>query len=169
MEPLGRSSEVYFVKLDLTDATGALLSSNFYWQNVAQDDFTLLDHLPKAKLDVSATSANEAGKTLLTVNLQNNTQQIALMAHLQLHGATSGKRILPVFYSDNYLSLVPGESRSVTIEVATKDLAQEAPLLLLDGYNVDVTPTESSVAIRPNQNADPLHSPASSLVPEDAP
>jgi mannosylglycoprotein endo-beta-mannosidase len=165
MEPLGRISPIYFVKLDLTGATGALLSTNFYWQNVAQDDFAALDQLPKAKLDVSATTHTEGENTLLTVTLKNSTPTIALMTHLQLHGATSGKRILPVFYSENYLSLVPGESRTVTIQAATKDLAQETPLLLLDGYNVDVTPSAGPVSIHPNRNADPMHSPASNLVP----
>lgn len=36
------------------------------------------------------------------------------MAHLQLRRKSSGERVLPVFYSDNYVSLAPGESRTVT-------------------------------------------------------
>jgi len=103
---------------------------------------------------------------LLTVTLKNPTETIALMTHLQLHQKGSGKRVLPVFYSDNYITLVPGESRTVTIEVATKDLAGDAPQILVDGFNVDVKPVEGAVSVGLNVNAQPMHWPASGLVPE---
>jgi beta-mannosidase len=88
------------------------------------------------------------------------------MTHLQLHQKESGKRVLPVFYSDNYISLVPGESRSLTIEAATKDLGGDAPLLLVDGFNVDVGPSDVGVAVAPNLNAQPAHWPATNIVPD---
>jgi len=163
-----RITPLYFVKLDLTDAAGKLLSTNFYWQNVAQDDFTGLMKMPTAMLDASATSNMAGGKTLLRVTLRNTTDTIALMAHLQLHRKGTGERVLPVFYSDNYLSLVPGESRTIMIEAATKDLGGEAPLIAVDGYNVDVREDNSQVSISPNLNAQPAHWPASQIVPEPA-
>jgi beta-mannosidase len=163
-----RITPIYFIKLDLTDAAGKLLSTNFYWQNVAQDDFASLMKMPAATLDASATSRTEGEKTLLTVTLRNTTKTIALMTHLQLHKKGSGERVLPVFYSDNYLTLVPGESRTVTIEAATKNLGGDAPLIAVDGYNVDVRSGDSQVAIMPNVNAQPEHWPASQIVPEPA-
>src|SRR5206468_7887104 len=57
------------------------------------------------------------------------------ISHLQLHQKKSGRRVLPVFYSDNYISLVPGESCTVSIEAATKDLQGEEALVEVDGYN----------------------------------
>jgi beta-mannosidase len=160
---------LYFVKLDLTDSTGKLLSTNFYWQNVAQDDFTGLAALPTATLDITATSRAEGENTVLTVTLRNPTKAIALMTHLQLHRKTAAgnqqdTRVLPVFYSDNYISLVPGESREITIEAATKDVAGD-PLILVDGYNVAVNPVSTPVSISLNENAQPAHWPASNLVP----
>jgi len=41
-----------------------------------------------------------------------------------------------VFYSDNYVSLLPGERRTITIEAAAKDLGSDRPLVTLDGWNV---------------------------------
>jgi mannosylglycoprotein endo-beta-mannosidase len=168
IEVPARISSVYFVKLDLTDGGGRLLSTNFYWQNVAQDDFTGLEKLPTASVDVTATSRVEGEKTLLTVTLHNATETIALMTHLQLHKKGSGGRVLPVFYSDNYITLVPGETRTVTVEAATKDLAGDAPLLLVDGYNVKVNPVVEGVEVRANENADRMHWPASQIVPATA-
>jgi beta-mannosidase len=155
---------LYFVKLDLTDSTGKLLSTNFYWQNVAQDDFTGLAALPTATLDITATSRIEGANTLLTVTLRNPTKTVALMTHLQLHQKSTGNRVLPVFYSDNYVSLVPGESREVTIEAATKDLAGD-PSILVDGYNIGINAVTAPVSISLNENAQPAHWPASNLVP----
>jgi mannosylglycoprotein endo-beta-mannosidase len=158
-------STLYFVKLDLRGPEGRLLSTNFYWQNVAQDDFKAMEQLPEALLDVTATTSVEGETTLVTAHLKNSSDAIAVMTHLQLHKKASGGRVLPVFYADNYISLVPGESRLVTIQAATKDLGGEAPLLLVDGFNVKVKLVEGDVSVRPNENADPMHWPASNIVP----
>ena len=167
IEVPARISPLYFVRLELLDETGAALSTNFYWQNVAQDDFAGLNQLPTAKLDVSATAQAEAANTVLSVVLHNPTEIIAVMAHLQLHRKKSGERVLPVFYSDNYLSLAPGEARTISIQVGTADLKGEVPLITLDGFNIDVTPTDAPVAVGLNLNAQPMHWASSNLVPEN--
>jgi hypothetical protein len=81
------------------------------------------------------------------------------MAHLQLRQARSGRRVLPVFYTDNYLSLLPGETKSLTIEAAAASL-EGAPLLAVDGWNVTVNPTPAesgkTVQIAPNAEAQAL-------------
>jgi mannosylglycoprotein endo-beta-mannosidase len=160
-----RISPLYFIKLDLTGADGELLSTNFYWEHVAQDQFDGLEALPTVKLDATATTRSDGEKTFLTVHLMNNTSEVALLTHLQLHQRKSGKRVLPAFYSDNYISLVPGESSTVTIEAATKDLQGDEPLIEMDGYNIDVAAVEGPVSIALNQNAQPSHWPASNIVP----
>jgi beta-mannosidase len=166
IEVNARISPLYFVKLDLLGSDSRLISSNFYWQNVAQDDFAGLMKLPTAMLEATAVSHAEGDNTVLTVALQNPTGTIALMTHLQLHQKQSGKRVLPVFYSDNYITLVPKESRTITILAATKALERDTPLLLIDGFNVDVKPVEGSLPIAPNLNAQPSHWPASNIVPD---
>lgn len=159
-------SEVYFVKLDLHDAGGKLLSTNLYWKNVAQDDFVALEKIQSASLNVTAIARQAGENTVLDVTLTNPAKVVALLTHLQLHRKSDGARVLPVFYSDNYMSLAPGESRQVTIEASTRDLSGD-PLLLVDGYNVGVQPATSGVEVRLNENAQPMHWPASQLVPAD--
>ena len=98
-----------------------------------------------------------AASAIMDVVLRNPSQTIALMSHLQLRKARSGQRVLPVFYSDNYLSLLPGERKTITVEAAASDLDGDAPLLAVDGWNVTVNPTPASgsraVAVAPNIEA----------------
>lgn len=165
LEVSARITPLYFIKLDLTDAAGKLVSTNLYWQHVAQDQFDGLMELPVVRLDAEASARTEGERTFITVMLRNDTSHIALLTHLQLHQKKSGRRVLPVFYSENYMSLVPGEAASVTIEAATKDLQGDDPLIEVDGYNVDVNPVEGPVGVTLNLNAQPAHWPESRIVP----
>jgi hypothetical protein len=158
-------ASTHFFKLELRDAQGKLISSNFYWraQPGYPDVLTDLNDLPMADLDAKAESADADGKRIVTVTARNQTPGIALMAHLQLRRLKSGERVLPAYYSDNYISLVPGETRTVTIEAAKKDFNGEDPLVVFDGWNVSVAPAVSPVAIAPNADAQPSHWPVTGL------
>jgi hypothetical protein len=157
---------LYIAKLDLRDAQGQILSRNLYWEpNPEQgDDLTPLDWLPIAKLEGTLTRHDSADRLGLEVTLKNPSHSLALMAHLQLRRKTSGDRVLPVFYSDNYIWLAPGESRTITIDAALADLKGETPLVVLDGWNVDIDPvTNADSALAPNVEAEVSHSPATGL------
>ena len=160
-----RITPVYFVKLDLQDSGGKLLSTNFYWQHVSDDEFGGLSALPRVTLIAAAVPRTEGDETIYDVTLTNPTQNVALMAHLQLRDTATGARVLPAFASDNYISLVPGESRRLTISVASKH-RPASPQILVDGYNVAVDGSGSAVPIALNTNAQPDHWPATSIVPE---
>ena len=86
---------------------------------------------------VKELESETAGERLLEVTLHNPASSIALMAHVQLR-RRSGARVLPVFYSDNYVSLVPDETRTIEIEAAQSDFNGEDALIVLDGWNVTV-------------------------------
>ncbi len=149
-------SVVHFVKLELRDGRHRLLSENFYWRALPEDEdnFTALNALPQVALDIETARHDAAGKCRLDVRVKNATQHIALMGHLQLRRERSGERVLPVFYNENYLSLLPGESKALTVEAALADLAGEAPLLVVDGWNVTVNPRRGKgVSVAPNTAA----------------
>jgi hypothetical protein len=85
------------------------------------------------------------------------------MAHIQLR-RKSGERVLPVFYDDNYVSLVPGESRTIHIDADLKDLNGEDALVVLDGWNDTVAAASGEgVSMAPNTEADPMQSPETGL------
>jgi beta-mannosidase len=66
------------------------------------------------------------------------------MTHVQLRRKGSSERVLPVYYSDNYVSLVPNESRTITIEAATAELKGDVGLVLVDGWNVGVAASSAA-------------------------
>jgi hypothetical protein len=159
-------SSVHFIKLELHDAGGKLLSDNFYWRAAPEhrDDLTALNQLQTMTLDTKISRHDADGKCLLDVTLHNPGPQVALMAHLQLRRQKSGDRVLPVYYTDNYVSLVSNETRTVTIEAAQSDLKGETPLVVLDGWNIDVIPSSSAdAAVALNDEAQVSHWPVTGI------
>jgi mannosylglycoprotein endo-beta-mannosidase len=160
-----RISTLHFIKADLFDATGSIVSTNFYWRHISDDDFSGLEQLPTVRLDMHGRMTADGDEVQIKIKVKNSTAAIALMAHLQLRRAKSNERVLPVFYSDNYLNLTPGEERTVEIRAALSDLQGEEPLILVDGFNVEVVPSQDGIRFAQNANASPQTWPASRLVP----
>jgi hypothetical protein len=159
-------SAVHFVKLELRDSAGKLASENFYWRALPehQDDLTALGKLPTVTLDAKVVRREVGGNSFFDVTLRNPGTQIALMAHVQLRRKGSGERVLPVYYSDNYISLVPNESKTITIEAATSDLRGKPALVLVDGWNVGVTASSAhGVEVGLNVGAQVDHWPVTGL------
>jgi hypothetical protein len=156
----------HFIKLELHDAAGKLLSQNLYWHAQAStpDDLTDLNKLPEVALEAQVARTDADGKTTVTVTLHNPGKDVALMAHLQLRRAKSGERVLPAYASDNYISLLGGESRTVTIEADAKDLRGEDALVVVDGWNVGVVAASAKgAAIAENVDAQVSHWPVTGL------
>jgi hypothetical protein len=86
------------------------------------------------------------------------------MAHLQLRRGTSQERVLPTFYSDNYVSLAPKEEKTVTVEAALSDLKGEKALVLVDGWNIGVNSVQGEgVDLALNTGAQVSHWPQTGL------
>ncbi len=157
---------VYFVRLELRDSAGKILSRNLYWKASPAhgEDLSPLNTLPVVRLTGQVTRHDANGRVLLDVTLSNPAMTMALMAHLQLRRKSTGERVLPVFASDNYISLAPGESRTVTLDAAAEDLKGDTPLVTLDGWNVDIAPAETAAyALAPNKDAEVSHWPVTGL------
>jgi archaellum component FlaF (FlaF/FlaG flagellin family) len=130
---------VVLVRLELHAADGELVSDNFYWRAVSDAGYRALDKLPPATVTatVAASSKDEIG-----VDLRNTGQVAALQNKLTLVHA-DGSQVLPAYYSDNYISLLPGEGRMVTISIP--EGAREGGLRLeLRAWNA----TPLSVSVR---------------------
>jgi hypothetical protein len=131
-------SPVHFVKLELHDRNGQRISDNFYWRALSDhpEDFAALQSLPAVDVQAHIARHDSGGKCLLDVTLSNQSTGMALMTHIQLRRKNSNDRVLPVYYSENYISLLPAESRMISVEAAAEDLKGQEPLIALDGWNV---------------------------------
>ena len=73
---------------------------------------------------------------ILITTLNNNTKTPALMIRLKVIGKENGNRILPVFYSDNYISLMPGETKVITMTLKDEDTQGNNPFVDISGFNL---------------------------------
>jgi hypothetical protein len=129
-------SSVHFIKLTLIE-DDKTISENFYWRGVEEGNFQALRNLPRVKID-NRTRVTKAGSDwILATTLNNNSGQPALMIRLKIVGTKSRERLLPVLYSDNYVSLMPGEQRIITMKIKDMDTRGEKPAVEISGFNVN--------------------------------
>jgi hypothetical protein len=126
-----------FVRLKLTGSDGKVLSSNIYWLAGREQDMRKMDTLAQADVaaHVMTGPADERGEKTVTAKLTNQGTQAAVELKLTLEEAQGGARILPAYYSDNYVTLLPGESETVTIHYP-KNAATGDAAVGLRGFNL---------------------------------
>ena len=149
-------SRTYFVELELASAHGQRISRNVYWLSTQSDeldwphsiwyltpvtryaDLTPLQSLPAATSEVRATLRRERAEMVATVTLTvpPSSSAVALFQHVVIRRNAGGEPLLPVLWSDNDVTLWPGESVTMTARFATPDAA--APVVEVSGWNVPV-------------------------------
>ncbi|MDR0348909.1 MAG: beta-glycosidase [Tannerella sp.] len=107
-------TDVYFLKLMLLES-GEVLTDNIYWLTAAEKDYTSLARLPKAATEVKVSVDRKGEKYSGKISLKSNGH-ISFFNRIKVFDKTTGKRILPVHYTDNYITLMPGDRREVEIE-----------------------------------------------------
>jgi hypothetical protein len=109
----------HFIKLWLFDGEREI-SSTFYWRSSSvyshgrraeavgpcAGGFEELANLPKTTIKTE--------RTVNGVKVTNSGGKLAFFVRIK--AMKDGKLVVPVHYSDNYLNLLPGESKSVIIE-----------------------------------------------------
>jgi hypothetical protein len=103
------------LKLTLTDAGGVMLSENTYWQGRTPADQRRLNELRPQLVEMTAHGRESGPERVVTVRLKNPGSVPILNAKVTLLDET-GKRVLPVYYSDNYIALLAGEERQLEIQ-----------------------------------------------------
>jgi exo-1,4-beta-D-glucosaminidase len=158
-------SKTYFVRLQLQDNSGKLVSDNFYWLSTKPDvldwknkqdtvytpqaefgDLTGLATLPEVKLDVTSSSKTDGAKNTTRVTIKNLDSSIAFMVHLRVTRNKGGTDITPILWDDNYFSLLPGEQREVTATYPSSALAGDSAVLEVEGFNIAKQTLEADTA-----------------------
>jgi mannosylglycoprotein endo-beta-mannosidase len=122
-----------FVVLELLAEDRTPLSQNIYWVPNEKGDYSGLQKMDKAQLTASA-KALQSGKIEVTLTNSNNAP-MAFFNRLSVVDAGTKERILPAFYSDNYVSVLPGEVKKVLIDYTPVKNAS-APMVSISGWNM---------------------------------
>ena len=130
-------SKVHFIKMVLTE-NGKVVSDNFYHRSLEENNYQDLRQLAKVALQSTTTVDKNADGTWSAVSvIENKTSTPALMIRLNVVGSKDGQQLLPVFYSDNYFSLLPGEKKEVRMSWKDEDTRGNEGKVLITGYNVE--------------------------------
>jgi len=137
------STKVMFLKLQVLDENGRVAADNFYWHDAADTgassapDYTQMQNIP----DVNVTSAyvaagSDAASKRYNVYVRNPSDSVAIQVRVKAADPANGDMILPVYYSDNYFDLLPGESKIVNVEIENQYFGGQ-PQFSVSGFNVN--------------------------------
>jgi exo-1,4-beta-D-glucosaminidase len=139
-----------FLELELRDDRGRKVSENFYWipaklaelnwgkttyvntPAIRYADMRDLASLPRASVQFSASSGKARGEAV--VEVRNNSSSVAFFLHFRAVKPGTDEEIAPVFWDDNFISLMPGDARALTVS-GLADAKGEMEIKL-DGWNV---------------------------------
>jgi Exo-beta-D-glucosaminidase Ig-fold domain/Concanavalin A-like lectin/glucanases superfamily/Glycosyl hydrolases family 2/Glycosyl hydrolases family 2, sugar binding domain/Glycosyl hydrolases family 2, TIM barrel domain len=114
MKALLERERMVLVVLRLTDPHGTMLSQNVYWQGWDAASHQRLMDLPRQAIAMSARAIKSAEDPRVAVLLKNEGRAAALAVKITMLDER-GKRVLPVYYDDNYVALLPAESRRIEV------------------------------------------------------
>lgn len=117
-----------FLRLTLSDAGGEELAHNTYWI-CCDNDFTALAAIPSPSLSVSVASSLADGMVNYELTVCNGSSDVALLTQFRLAGEKSGYELLPSLWDDNFITLLPGETRVLHLSLFEEDAAVEPSVL----------------------------------------
>jgi exo-1,4-beta-D-glucosaminidase len=147
-------TKTYFIDLRLFEKNNKIISKNFYWLSTKEEtldwkasnwyvtpikeyaDFTDLNNLLKTKLYIKSQFIKKMDIQEMKVELMNPENKLAFLIELSILKGKNGDSVLPIFWEDNYFSLLPGEKRVIEGYFYQKDLDNLTPILKVSGWNV---------------------------------
>jgi exo-1,4-beta-D-glucosaminidase len=146
------ANRIFFIDLTLSDAAGQVVSHNFYWvpdtlttfdwdatdythtPAKRYEDLTALTRLPPATVDTRADIETTPQGREIRLRLDNTSSVLAFQLSAAVR-TSSSDLIAPVFWSDNWIELTPGESTTLTAMLPQD--APADPVVKLDGWNIE--------------------------------
>jgi len=132
---LKQAKGISFVLLNLKDAGGNEISRNTYWLD-PKKDLTSLGQMSRTGVDIKLIK-DMPGRlhTEFTVQVTNPSKRVAFFTRLQLMNGQ--EEIMPACWTGNYITLAPGESILVKVNVPTRAITKIKPDFKISGWNVD--------------------------------
>ncbi len=151
-------STSHFLALTLSDRGGNPITDNIYWLSTKPDvpgvvhdswtdyytkpesvmDHTELDALPTTTVVLDNLRVVETDDELHVSAIARNTgAAIAFQVHTAIVQGKQGAEVAPTYWSENYTSILPGQSRPLTVIFAKKNLGGKDPVMSLEAWNVE--------------------------------
>jgi hypothetical protein len=128
-------ARTHFIRLTLSRGA-QVLSANFYWHGNSEEDYAGIRALESARVE-ARTRTSRAGSTWNLVTELHNTSAVpALMVRVKVMREKSGDLIAPALFDDNYVALMPGERKTIHIELEDEDTRGERPRVVVKGFNL---------------------------------
>ena len=139
-------TQMHFISLKLKNSLGKVIADAFYWRskNVYKGAWTMtgpavsgfqdLNKMPKVDLKVVTGVLNNSTKKVILATVGNPSKALAFFTQLKLQDG-DGNNISPSYYSDNFFTLLPGESKQITIEVAASSIRSGKTVLITNALN----------------------------------
>ncbi len=147
------TSSLFFINLELKDASNNLISSNFYWISAKEDSLDFknskwfytpmkayanlqdINDLPTAAINYKEKFNTGDDKENVEVTLENVSDKIAFFIELKVVDEKTKQSFLPIYWSDNYISILPHSKK--TIKGIFKNLLNKKPRLIINGWNIN--------------------------------
>ena len=145
----------YLMRTTLRNADNTVLAENVYWGSTTDDDLgeakndeqfktslvqwadmSALNDMPRTDVPVSSSFSHRNDEGVVKITLTNSSHHVAFFLRAEVTEGVDGEEVLPITYDDNYISVFPQESRTVTATFRMSELAGSQPALRLEGYNV---------------------------------
>lgn len=153
-------TDVWFLDLRVYDENNNEVDNSIYWLSLQKDeldydaakkldwpfytptkgyaDFSSLDKLPKVNLDYDYQFTNDDKNGKVTLKVKNPSESIAFFIFFDLVDTKTENPILPIYWDDNYVTLLPGEERTYEANYNLADSNGEKPELKVKAWNVEV-------------------------------
>jgi exo-1,4-beta-D-glucosaminidase len=116
----------------------------FYTPQSQFTDLTGLKDMPSTTLSVNHSASKKENETIHSVTITNTGKAVAFFVHMRVLREKNADDILPVIFSDNYISLAPGESRTIECSYDNKDAGNNTPYILITGWNLNIGGSKAS-------------------------
>lgn len=130
MQKLSDEVNPYVIKLQLAKG-GKLLSSNEYWETGTNGNFQAFNALKLVRLDAQSIGTCKGAYVIRIVNPSSAT---AIGIKIKVKDMNKNEEVLPAYVSDGYFSLLPGETKEISIDVPDRDNASLG--VYAEGYNI---------------------------------
>ena len=127
------TDQVFFLRLQISDED-KLVDENIYWLSNKPHSYEKLNELQKVKVIAEIKNTGE-GKSI--IKLSNPGNETAFFIRLKVMN-DNDELVLPVYFTDNYLTVLPGEEKEIMLDLSTvkNSTALNNLRLFIEGWNV---------------------------------